>query len=87
MILRGGPEYDRIKRNRLRLRFQPPGRYCGTGGASYILVDETGGFFMGVALDSYDKAILEHLQRDSSISNLELSKQIGLSPSCLLYTS
>lgn len=87
MILRGGPEYDKIKRNRLRLRFQPSGRYCGAGGASYILVDETGGFSMGVALDSYDKAILEHLQRDSSISNLELSKQIGLSPSaCLIRT-
>lgn len=36
-------------------------------------------------LDEYDKKILELLQQDSSISNIELSKIIGLAPSsCLL---
>lgn len=40
-----------------------------------------------MVLDNHDKAILSVLQRDSSISNLELSKQIGLSPSaCLART-
>ena len=38
-------------------------------------------------LDQYDKKILEYLQEDGSISNLELSKKIGLAPSsCLLRT-
>lgn len=38
-------------------------------------------------LDHYDKAIIYALQEDSSISNLELSKAIGLSPSaCLART-
>lgn len=38
-------------------------------------------------LDHYDKAIIYALQEDSSISNLELSKLIGLSPSaCLART-
>lgn len=36
-------------------------------------------------LDDYDKKIIEILQRDSSISNIDLSKKIGLAPSsCLL---
>lgn len=39
------------------------------------------------ALDHYDKAIIYALQEDSSISNFELSKAIGLSPSaCLART-
>jgi len=39
------------------------------------------------SLDQYDKKILEYLQEDGSISNLELSKRIGLAPSsCLLRT-
>ncbi|WP_425807624.1 Lrp/AsnC family transcriptional regulator [Desulfitobacterium sp. Sab5] len=39
------------------------------------------------ALDHYDKAIIYALQEDASISNLELSKAIGLSPSaCLART-
>jgi Lrp/AsnC family transcriptional regulator len=39
------------------------------------------------SLDLYDKKILEYLQEDGSISNLELSKKIGLAPSsCLLRT-
>ncbi len=38
-----------------------------------------------VHLDAYDKKIIELLQNDSSISNIELSKKIGLAPSsCLL---
>lgn len=38
-----------------------------------------------VHLDSYDKKIVNILQNDSSISNIDLSKQIGLAPSsCLL---
>jgi len=38
-------------------------------------------------LDAYDKAIIHALQEDASISNIELSKQIGLSPSaCLART-
>lgn len=42
---------------------------------------------MGQNLDSYDKNILKFLQEDASISNLELSKRIGLAPSsCLLRT-
>lgn len=40
-----------------------------------------------MTLDSYDKAILSALQKDSSISNLDLSKLIGLSTSaCLTRT-
>ena len=40
-----------------------------------------------IKLDSYDKAIIRYLQEDSSISNIELSKKIGLAPSsCLLRT-
>ncbi len=36
-------------------------------------------------LDEYDKKILQYMQEDGSISNLELSKKIGLAPSsCLL---
>ncbi|NCC75659.1 MAG: Lrp/AsnC family transcriptional regulator [Clostridia bacterium] len=38
----------------------------------------------GVVLDSSDRAILKVLQEDASISNLELSKRIGLSPSACL---
>ena len=40
-----------------------------------------------IILDEHDKAILNALQKDSSISNLDLSKLIGLSPSaCLVRT-
>lgn len=40
---------------------------------------------MSIHLDDYDKKILEILQEDSSISNIDLSKIIGLAPSsCLL---
>ncbi|WP_055108775.1 Lrp/AsnC family transcriptional regulator [Paenibacillus ihumii] len=39
------------------------------------------------SLDENDKAILRELQEDASISNLNLSKKIGLSPSaCLART-
>ncbi|KLU66053.1 Lrp/AsnC family transcriptional regulator [Desulfosporosinus sp. SYSU MS00001] len=42
---------------------------------------------MAVILDDIDKAILRELQEDASISNLSLSKKIGLSPSaCLART-
>ncbi len=42
---------------------------------------------MEISLDTQDKAIIHTLQEDSSISNLELSKKIGLSPSaCLTRT-
>ncbi|NLM21629.1 MAG: Lrp/AsnC family transcriptional regulator [Peptococcaceae bacterium] len=42
---------------------------------------------MPIALDNTDRAILRELQLDASISNLELSKKIGLSPSaCLART-
>lgn len=42
---------------------------------------------MEINLDIQDKAIIHALQEDSSISNLELSKKIGLSPSaCLTRT-
>ena len=42
---------------------------------------------MEINLDAQDKAIIHALQEDSSISNLELSKKIGLSPSaCLART-
>ncbi|AFQ58514.1 Transcriptional regulator (Lrp/AsnC family) [Bacillus subtilis QB928] len=46
-----------------------------------------GGCEMGIMLDETDKAILRDLQEDASISNLNLSKKIGLSPSaCLART-
>ncbi|MFC0211793.1 Lrp/AsnC family transcriptional regulator [Paenibacillus chartarius] len=42
---------------------------------------------MAIRLDDIDKAILRELQEDASISNLNLSKKIGLSPSaCLART-
>lgn len=42
---------------------------------------------MAITLDNNDKAILRELQQDASISNLDLSKKIGLSPSaCLART-
>lgn len=42
---------------------------------------------MALILDDYDKSILRELQEDASISNLNLSKKIGLSPSaCLART-
>lgn len=42
---------------------------------------------MAVMLDNTDKAILRELQKDASISNLDLSKKVGLSPSaCLART-
>lgn len=42
---------------------------------------------MSIILDNNDKAILRELQEDASISNLNLSKKIGLSPSaCLART-
>ncbi|MBO5712552.1 MAG: Lrp/AsnC family transcriptional regulator [Acholeplasmatales bacterium] len=38
-----------------------------------------------INLDAQDKQIIKYLQEDSSISNIELSKKIGLAPSsCLL---
>lgn len=39
---------------------------------------------MKITLDNYDREILKVLQDDSSISNLELSKKIGLSASACL---
>ncbi len=40
---------------------------------------------MAVVLDEYDKKIIKYLLEDSSISNIDLSKKIGLAPSsCLL---
>ena len=39
---------------------------------------------MFIDLDNYDKEILDILQKDSSISNIELSKKIGLSASACL---
>ncbi len=39
---------------------------------------------MSLAFDSCDKEIIDILQNDSSISNIELSKKIGLSPSACL---
>lgn len=39
---------------------------------------------MSENLDKTDKLILKELQKDSSISNLELSKRVGLSPSACL---
>ena len=42
---------------------------------------------MKISLDHYDREILSELQADASISNLELSKKIGLSASaCLART-
>lgn len=42
---------------------------------------------MSIVIDNNDKAILRELQEDGSISNLDLSKKIGLSPSaCLART-
>ncbi len=42
---------------------------------------------MSIIIDDTDKAILKALQEDGSISNLDLSKKIGLSPSaCLMRT-
>ena len=35
---------------------------------------------MAIVFDNTDRAILRELQLDASISNLELSKKIGLSP-------
>ena len=39
---------------------------------------------MVLDFDNYDKEIINILQNDSSISNIELSKKIGLSPSTCL---
>ena len=40
---------------------------------------------MALTLDEFDKKIIKYLQEDASISNIELSKKIGLAPSsCLL---
>lgn len=39
---------------------------------------------MVLDFDNYDKEIINILQSDSSISNIELSKKIGLSPSACL---
>lgn len=39
---------------------------------------------MTLDFDSYDKEIIDILQSDASISNIELSKKIGLSPSACL---
>jgi Lrp/AsnC family leucine-responsive transcriptional regulator len=42
---------------------------------------------MTITLDDNDKTILRELQEDASISNLNLSKKVGLSPSaCLTRT-
>ena len=39
-----------------------------------------------INLDEFDKKIIKYLQEDASISNIELSKKIGLAPSsCLLH--
>jgi len=40
---------------------------------------------MALELDEFDKKIIKYLQEDASISNIDLSKKIGLAPSsCLL---
>ena len=40
---------------------------------------------MSIQLDEYDKKIIKYLQEDASISNIDLSRKIGLAPSsCLL---
>lgn len=50
------------------------------------IISERGGH-MPIPLDHIDKKILLLLEQDSSISNLELSKAVGLSPSaCLART-
>lgn len=42
---------------------------------------------MAIMIDNTDKAILRELQEDASITNIDLSKKIGLSPSaCLART-
>lgn len=42
---------------------------------------------MGITLDENDRIILRELQENASITNLELSKKVGLSPSaCLART-
>jgi DNA-binding Lrp family transcriptional regulator len=41
-------------------------------------------YIMAMVIDNTDKSILKVLQEDGSISNLELSKKIGLSPSACL---
>jgi len=42
---------------------------------------------VAIMLDNTDKAILRELQEDASITNIDLSKKIGLSPSaCLART-
>ncbi len=42
---------------------------------------------MSITLDNHDKMILNILQEDASISNIDLSRRIGLAPSsCLLRT-
>jgi Lrp/AsnC family transcriptional regulator len=46
---------------------------------------EGGNIMSIINLDAQDKQIIKYLQEDSSISNIELSKKIGLAPSsCLL---
>ncbi len=37
-----------------------------------------------IDLDTYNAAILQHLQADGRISNIELAKHVGLSPSACL---
>ena len=37
-----------------------------------------------IDLDTYNSAILQHLQADGRISNIELAKHVGLSPSACL---
>jgi Lrp/AsnC family transcriptional regulator len=43
-----------------------------------------GVFIMSLDFDSFDKGIITILQNNASISNIELSKKIGLSPSACL---
>jgi Lrp/AsnC family transcriptional regulator, leucine-responsive regulatory protein len=51
------------------------------------LNQRNGEYNLAIILDGMDKAILRELQDDASISNLTLSKKIGLSPSaCLART-
>jgi Lrp/AsnC family leucine-responsive transcriptional regulator len=45
------------------------------------------GFMPELVLDSIDRAILEHLQRDGRIANVDLAEAVALSPSsCLRRT-
>src|SRR3954465_9549563 len=45
------------------------------------------GFMPELVLDSIDRAILEHLQRDGRIANVDLAEAVSLSPSsCLRRT-